>query len=192
MAKRVKELRSRKGISQEALANESGLSLRTIQRIENNETVPRGDTLRLLAIALDTSPDEIIDWKIKEDKGFLTMLSLSPLGYLIFPLLGLIISLIMWISKKDKVKHVNELGKSILNFQITLAILYSLFLLVLIIPRIFHVQIDWLPSIHINRNFMFLSVAIFYLFPIAVVAVNAFRVYKGKSWRYMPALPILR
>lgn len=34
LAERVKELRSRKGISQELLAEESGLSLRTIQRIK--------------------------------------------------------------------------------------------------------------------------------------------------------------
>jgi thiol-disulfide isomerase/thioredoxin len=53
LAQRVKDLRNRKGISQEILAKESGLSLRTIQRIENNETVPRGDTLKRLSIALD-------------------------------------------------------------------------------------------------------------------------------------------
>jgi transcriptional regulator with XRE-family HTH domain len=46
LAERVKELRNRKGISQELLAEQSGLSLRTIQRIENNETVPRGETLK--------------------------------------------------------------------------------------------------------------------------------------------------
>ena len=73
LAQRVKELRNRKGISQEILAEESGLSLRTIQRIENNETVPRGDTLKRLAIALDTSPDEIIDWKILEDQNYLIL-----------------------------------------------------------------------------------------------------------------------
>ena len=55
LAQRVKDLRNRKGISQENLAEESGLSLRTIQRIENNETVPRGDTLKKLSIALETS-----------------------------------------------------------------------------------------------------------------------------------------
>ncbi len=42
LAKRVKELRTKKGLSQEQLAEASGLSLRTIQRIENGETLPRG------------------------------------------------------------------------------------------------------------------------------------------------------
>lgn len=35
LAKKVKELRKRKGYSQEELAEKSGLSLRTVQRIEN-------------------------------------------------------------------------------------------------------------------------------------------------------------
>lgn len=93
LSKRVKELRARRGLSQEQLAEKSGLSLRTIQRIENGETVPRGDTLRRLTVALQVSPDEIIDWQIFEDKNVLTMLSLSQLGFLVFPLLGIIIPL---------------------------------------------------------------------------------------------------
>lgn len=41
----------------------------------------RGDTLRRLTVALQVSPDEIIDWQIFEDKNVLTMLSLSQLGF---------------------------------------------------------------------------------------------------------------
>ena len=47
-----------------------------------------------MAIALDTSPDEIIDWKIQEDQNYLTLMSISALGFLFFPLLGIIIALI--------------------------------------------------------------------------------------------------
>ena len=54
---KIKDLRKRRGLSQEELAEKSGLSLRTIQRIENGETDPRGDSLRRLAAALETSPD---------------------------------------------------------------------------------------------------------------------------------------
>ena len=74
-------------MSQELLAEESGLSLRTVQRIENSESAPRGDTLKRLALALDTSPDEMLDWTILEDKGYLTLMSLSalvPTSFLLF------------------------------------------------------------------------------------------------------------
>ena len=42
LAIRLKELRNQRGMSQEVLADESGLSLRTIQRIENGSTNPTG------------------------------------------------------------------------------------------------------------------------------------------------------
>lgn len=61
LSKRVKELRSRKGLSQEQLAEISGLSLRTIQRIENGETEPRGETLKRLMNALEVAPDDLMD-----------------------------------------------------------------------------------------------------------------------------------
>lgn len=38
LAQKIKSLRNRKGFSQEELAEKTGLSLRTIQRIENGET----------------------------------------------------------------------------------------------------------------------------------------------------------
>jgi len=55
----VKELRKEKGLSQEELAKSSGLSLRTIQRFENGETEPSGETLRRISSALDLTPKEL-------------------------------------------------------------------------------------------------------------------------------------
>lgn len=53
----VKELRERKGLSQEELSESAGVSLRTIQRMENGEGVPRGSTLRNIASSLGVSSD---------------------------------------------------------------------------------------------------------------------------------------
>lgn len=128
MSKRVKEIRTKRGISQEKLAEISGLSLRTIQRIENNETVPRGDTLIRIANSLKVSPEELINSKIIEDINFLVLLNLSQLGFILFPFLGIIIPLILWLLKKDKIKNVDELGKTILNFQITWTLLFFIIL----------------------------------------------------------------
>lgn len=54
---RIKELRESKGLSQEELGEKSGVSLRTIQRMENGESVPRGSTLRTITSSLDVSSD---------------------------------------------------------------------------------------------------------------------------------------
>lgn len=190
LAERVKELRSRKGISQELLAEESGLSLRTIQRIENNETVPRGDTLKRLAIALNTSPDDIVDWKVQEDQNYLTVMSMSALGFLFFPLLGIIIPLTMWMFKKDKIKNVNELGKSILNFQISwtlLLFLYYIFMITGMFGGIF--RNSFFPRSIMG---MFLPLIILYGYNIIIIVFNTVRVYQKKTFKYMPALRILR
>ncbi len=124
LSKRVKDLRNRRGISQELLAEDSGLSLRTIQRIENGETEPRGDTLKRLADTLNVTPDELIEWKQAEDNSYLYYLNLSALAFLVFPVLGIIVPSVLWVNKKDKIKNVYKMGADILNFQITWNIIF--------------------------------------------------------------------
>lgn len=60
LAKNLKELRAVRGMSQEYLADESRVSLRTIQRIENNESEPTGETIKRIANALDVELRELI------------------------------------------------------------------------------------------------------------------------------------
>ena len=193
LSQRVKELRCRKGLSQELLAEESGLSLRTIQRIENNESEPRGDTLKRLAIALDTSPDEILDWIILEDKGYLSLMSLSALGFLFFPILGIILPLIFWILKKDKYKDVNELGKSILNFEITWCLLlFSYF--IIIFSGLLGVIMGYLDTIVGPAGILklYLPVIVLYIYNITIIILSTIRVYKNKKHSYIPALKIFK
>lgn len=56
----IKELREQKGISQEKLSEDSGVSLRTIQRIENGECTPRESTLINIAESLNVTTDYLI------------------------------------------------------------------------------------------------------------------------------------
>jgi transcriptional regulator with XRE-family HTH domain len=193
LSKRVKELRTRKGLSQEQLAEISGLSLRTIQRIENGETEPRGETLKRLMNSLEVAPDDLMDWSIVEDKGFLTAMNLSSLGFLFFPLLGILIPLVLWISKKDKVKNVNKTGKAILNFQITWVI--SLFLLYLIIfagmiLKLEHIK-DVLPILNNPISFIII-ILIMYAFNFLMIIANSILIYKNKEVKYFPKFLFIR
>ncbi|HCE58298.1 MAG TPA: DNA-binding protein [Prolixibacteraceae bacterium] len=192
LSKRVKELRSRKGLSQEQLAENSGLSLRTIQRIENGETEPRGETLKRLMNALDAAPDDIMDWNIVEDKGFLTALNLSALGFLFFPLLGILIPLILWISKKDKVKNVNEMGKAILNFQITWVLILSLIYFLLISGILS--RLEWFGNItsYLGGGKLIFAPILLYAYNSIFILVNTIFVYKGLSVKYFPSIRFLR
>ncbi len=61
LAKKLKDLRRLRGMSQEYLADEAKVSLRTIQRIENNESIPTGETIKRIASALDVKLNELVD-----------------------------------------------------------------------------------------------------------------------------------
>jgi transcriptional regulator with XRE-family HTH domain len=123
--KRMKALRLQSGISQDDLAVLTKLSLRTIQRIENGETAPRGDSLKRIAAALQVSVAEFItashiastDESLKEDKSILLLLHFAAFGYLITPILGILLPIIIWLIYKDKIKLANKTGKQIIKFQ---------------------------------------------------------------------------
>lgn len=193
LSKKIKELRTNKGFSQDELSQVSQLSLRTIQRIESGETEPRGDTLRRLAQALDVTPNELIDWTEHQDNGYLAILNLSALSFIAFPLLGVIIPLALWVLKREKIKRVDYIGKRIINFQIT----WCLFLFIGYIS----VFSGILTRMN-NRRFSFIGLGaiesillIFlglYVFNFILVLINTIRSMKNKNVIYQPAIRFLR
>jgi transcriptional regulator with XRE-family HTH domain len=186
LSARVKELRNKKGMSQEVLAEESGLSLRTIQRIENGDSNPTGDSLKRLSNALDVNPDELIDWTIKEDKNYLIFLNLSALTFLFFPMLGILVPFILWTSKKDKIKNINKLGKDLINFEITWTILLFL------IPFLFFLisKTSFLESLSLSDIFMITGSV--YLFNLILVLLNTLRISNNRDVMYYPQIKFLK
>ncbi|MBL4663070.1 MAG: DUF4870 domain-containing protein [Flavobacteriaceae bacterium] len=59
----------------------------------------------------------------RTDKSLLVLTQLSQLLTYITGFGGLIVPLILWLTQRDKVKDMNEHGKSIVNFQITLLLI---------------------------------------------------------------------
>ncbi|MEJ2881299.1 helix-turn-helix domain-containing protein [Pedobacter sp. GR22-6] len=198
LAKKVKELRTKKGYSQEELAEQAQLNLRTIQRIEAGKTEPRGDTLKRLALALDVAADELINWTEQEDNSFLVLLNLSGLTFIAFPLFGIFIPLALWIMRREKVRHVREVGRKLINFQITMCILGYGSLMAFFIMKITHTSFtifEMLPSIpgfNLSGEFVLVLFIIFYAFNILVFIFNSIRSYHGKQVIYQPAIPFLR
>lgn len=199
LAQRLKTLRNRKGFSQEELSEKAGLSLRTIQRIENGETEPRGDSLKRLALAFDVPLDEIVDWTIQEDNGFVSSLNLSALSFIVFPLLGILVPLIIWISKKDKIKKVNEVAKDLLNFQITWTMIFFVGFIGVSLNFFssMDIQGDVSPSMisaHMTSRLMInlAFIGAMYLFNVVMIVINAIRINNDKSTFYFPKIRFLR
>lgn len=201
LAENIKRYRSKKGFSQAELATRSGLSLRTIQRIESGETIPHGDSLQRLSNALEVTPNNLIDWELIEDKNFLLGLNLSSLFFILFPLLGVFVPLVMWLSRKDQIQKVNLLAKHILNFQLTWVIIlfigFLIYLIMLATSFDNMMHHDMTPTgiseiIKSKMLFFYIYSALLYLYNIVSIWVNTRRISKGKFVCYWPTIRFMK
>jgi len=118
--KLIRELRIKKGMTQEELADKTEVSSRTIQRIENGEVDPRAYTLQMIAKALEVDynlfignePDEEREIQQVNSNNWLGLLHFSGIIPLIFP------TVIIWNYKKDKIKGMSEHYRDVISFQL--------------------------------------------------------------------------
>lgn len=119
----LKKLREESGLTQSILAEKTGLSLRTIQRLEANHKAPKGYTLVVLAQEFNQNPSAfkalfLSKKEITEsEKLSLKLLNLSVLAFFILPFGNLIVPFIIWRKKRGS-ELIDRVGRKILNFQI--------------------------------------------------------------------------
>ena len=68
LGRKILELRQEKGLTQEELVEQCNISVRTIQRIEAGEVVPRAYTIKTILSALDRDMDDLRVDSLFEDK----------------------------------------------------------------------------------------------------------------------------
>lgn len=135
---KIKEARKRKSFSQEELADLAKVNLRTIQRIENNQNEPRGRTLNSICDVLQINAEDILDYGKHIDRSYLVFFHLSVLIFLAIPLGNIILPLVLWLTKKDKVIGLEKLGANVLNFQILWTILAFLLITGYAFSKVMH------------------------------------------------------
>ncbi len=120
---KIKELRLLKGLTQEELADKTGLSVRTIQRIESGEVDPRTYTLNALAEALGVGIETLTSQKTNAPKSFtqdeynwVILMHFSGIFILILP------PIIVWMFKKNEIAEFEQHFKDVMNFQISIFI----------------------------------------------------------------------
>ena len=136
----IKELRLKKGITQEELAARTDISVRTIQRIESGDVDPRAFTLQSIAAALEVDYEVLVSAEAdlaasneKETSRWLPLLHLSGILLLIIP------PIILWIWKRDEVKNMRKHGIDVINFQLSMTLylipcaLFSIFPILIVI-----------------------------------------------------------
>jgi DNA-binding XRE family transcriptional regulator len=58
---KLKQLRTRRFLTQRALAKAAGVSPTTVYKVENNEVEPHFSTILSLAEALDVDPNDLVE-----------------------------------------------------------------------------------------------------------------------------------
>ncbi|OFX18975.1 MAG: hypothetical protein A2041_11100 [Bacteroidetes bacterium GWA2_31_9b] len=171
--KLIKELRIKKGMTQEELAYKTEISARTIQRIENGEVDPRAYTLQMIAKALDVDFSLFVDDESAVDKEKKTnddiILGLVHLSSL---LLILIPTILIWNSKKNEVENITEHFMDVISFQLNM---WFVFLLGII--QYYTLEMPYL----------------FYAGAICTVIfsiVNSIKVFNNKPYRYFNLIKI--
>lgn len=114
---RLQEFREKLNLTQEELSEKSGVSVRTIQRIEAGRE-PRGYTLKALAGALEIDQNELLVQKIKivdtTNYTILKIINISSLPVTFIPLASILMPLlIMFFSKQF-----HPIAKQIVSVQI--------------------------------------------------------------------------
>jgi len=112
LGQKIVELRKKLSMTQEELADQTGISTRTIQRIEQGIVTPRLATLKLLSEALDYDFNgEATNGRI--DKTILFFIHLSSIFiFVFFPIIVLI-----WNNSISKTLEIE--AKRAINFQIS-------------------------------------------------------------------------
>lgn len=90
LGKKIFEIRNQKGITQKELADSCNVDIRTIQRIEAGEVVPRMSTLKLISDILDIELYSCNEIELKPKNEFISKI-------LLITLITGIISLINWL-----------------------------------------------------------------------------------------------
>ena len=143
LSQKIALLRKQKGLTQEQLAERAGVTVRTIQRIESGESIPRAYTLQNLAKSLEVEFEEFMavqnqdmitqtltdQTSYDENKTFLKILYLSSFSFLFIPLIHFLVPIFVY--KNSKIKDQNTLrrGRKIIIEQVYWVISLSLIML---------------------------------------------------------------
>ncbi|WP_130736351.1 helix-turn-helix domain-containing protein [Flavobacterium sp. J27] len=138
---RVKFLREQQKMTQTELAEQSGVSLRTIQRIEAGSSL-KGFSLKAIAHALKTEPKNLLfSSKVIKNTIQAKAINLSVLSGLIIPFGEIIFPLILTAKTKDP--KVKSIGKEIIEVQVLLNAFFSI--MFLLSPFVQHYLLPRVP-----------------------------------------------
>lgn len=166
------------GLSQEQLAERTRVTVRTIQRIEKGDVTPHLRTVKLLAAALEIELEDLLELEDPREESlqmkWLLLMHASPFIGFFVPFLNVLCPLFVWIHKREDNPTYDLHGRAVINFQITMLLVYVLALIALV-------------SIQ-GYGFLFFMAVIPYT--AIVMLVNVITVLRSQKF-YYPSIPFL-
>lgn len=179
IGEKIRKARQQKSLTQNELAELSGVDAKTIHRIETGKVAPRLSTLRMISkiLALNLNTEEMPD--SGRSKAWLIALNLTNF----YPII--VLPLLIWYFKKDEIDAVNDNGPSVINFQITYLLLTFILMLVTFIAT---------QSFGGRINFQLIAYPIFVFQAtfFTIIIYNFIRISKRNKLRYFIALRIIK
>ncbi len=181
----LKKIREKRNLTQEELAEKSGISVRTIQRIEAG-TTPKGYTLKTLAESLDVSENDLLTSKtIKEEividevidtteenhslfnSGLIKIINLSSLPFAWLPIANFLLPLLIMFFTKEK----SPIVKQIISLQIFLAIISPIIFMLIALLKLGSVSV-------------MVTMIVLVLTNVYIILRNAYEIDKKQGLRY--------
>lgn len=182
----LKKIREKQNLTQEELAEKSGISVRTIQRIEAG-TIPKGYTLKTLAESLGVAPNDLLTSEtIREEividevilatedendllfnSGLIKIINLSSLPFTWLPIANFLPPLLIMLFTKEK----SQIVKQIISLQIFLAVVFPVIFMLIVLLKL-------------GRESVIITMILLILANIYIIFRNTYEIDKKHSLRY--------
>ena len=167
---KLQEFRERLNLTQKELFEKSGISIRTIQRIEAG-TAPKGHTLKVLATTLGITETELLNTKEKLgvlNYTLLKFINLSSLLGTVFPPVNILLPVLIMIFKKQ----FNPIAKQIVSVQISITIVSFIIFMICALIK------NWFS---LGNEFTMIIMALLVLANVCVIIINTAGIDKNKD-----------
>lgn len=179
----LKKIREQQHLTQEELAEQSGISVRTIQRIEAG-TEPKAYTLKTLAKTLNISEKELLNPTEEEvstpefpiitepitdqtNYTLVKIINLSSLPVSWFPIANFLPPLLLMLFTKQK----SNLVKQIISLQMIIAVIAPILFMLIVFLKL-------------GKSSVIITIILLTLVNIYIILRNTFEIDKRKQLRY--------
>lgn len=180
LAKNLIYQRKRKGYSQEELSARTQVNVRTIKRIEKGDSTPHLQTIKLIATALEIEVDTLLPIENPQEesiqKKWLLLMHGAPVLGFIIPFCNVLLPLFLWIHKRQDNRLYDVHGVKVINFHITVLILYALSII----------------SLLTIEKWGFLIFIVLIPICVLIVILNIFSAIKNHNCYYPLSIPFVR